>query len=68
MQWSVPFYNMKKFFVFIVALIFLVACEYYLLNEIFTRKRLPIMASTLAGVMLCIYVFLRFFKRSVISS
>jgi hypothetical protein len=59
---------MKKFFVFILALFFLIASEYYFLTEIFTRRRLPVVAGSLAAVMLCIFVFLRFFKHSVPSS
>jgi hypothetical protein len=59
---------MKKFIVFIFALSLLIASEYYLLNEFFTTKRLPVMMASLAGVLLCIFVFLRFFKNAVPSS
>jgi len=59
---------MKKFIIFIFALFILIASEYYLLNEVFTRKRLPVMVVSLIGVVLCIFVFLRFFKKSVIAS
>jgi hypothetical protein len=62
------FINMKKIFVFIITLFFLIASEYYLLTEIFTRKRLLIMAGSLAIVLLCIFVFLRFFRKSVTSA
>jgi len=59
---------MKKFAIFIFTLLLLIGCEYYLLTEIFTQKRLPVMGATLAGVFLCIFVFLRFFKKTVTSS
>jgi len=59
---------MKKFIFFIAALFFLVASEYYFLTEIFTRRRLPVIAGSLAVVVLCIFVFLRFFKHSVTAS
>ena len=60
--------NMKKFVIFILTLLLLIACEYYLLTEMFTQKRLPVIAGTLAGVLLCVFVFLRFFKKTVTTS
>ena len=58
---------MKKFIVFIGAMFFLIASEYYFLTEIFTRKRLPVIAGSFVVAVLCIFVFLRFFKTSVAS-
>jgi len=60
--------NMKKFVIFILTLFLLIACEYYLLTEMFTQKRLPVIAGTLTGVLLCVFVFLRFFKKTVTTS
>ena len=62
------FTNMKKIFVFVITLFFLIASEYYLLTEIFTRKRFVVIAASLAVVVLCIFVFLRFFRKTVISA
>ena len=59
------FLNMKKFVIFIFALALLIASEYYLLTELFTQKRLPVIAGSFITVLLCIFVFLRFFKKSV---
>lgn len=59
--------NMKKFIVFVVALLFLVASEYYFLTELFTRRRLPVVFVSLACTVLCVFVFLRFFKNSATS-
>lgn len=62
------FSNMKKFVIFILTLLLLIGCEYYLLTEMFTQKRLPIIAGTLIGLLLCVFVFLRFFRKSVTTS
>jgi hypothetical protein len=62
------FTNMKKYIVFLFTLFFLIASEYYLLTEIFTRKRLPVIAASFAVVLLCIFIFLRFFRRTVSSA
>jgi len=59
---------MKKFVVFIFALFFLITSEYYLLTEIFTKKRLPVMVGAFAAVLVCVFVFLRFFKKTVTSA
>jgi hypothetical protein len=59
---------MKKFVIFIIALFLLIASEYYLLTELFTQKRIPVVAASFAVVLFCIFIFLRFFKKTVISS
>jgi hypothetical protein len=59
---------MKKLVVFIFALSLLIASEYYLLDEIFTQQRLPVIGACLGLVLLCIFIFLRFFKKTVIAS
>ncbi|HZH64469.1 MAG TPA: hypothetical protein VEY10_06200 [Flavisolibacter sp.] len=59
---------MKKFIIFIIALFLLIASEYYLLTELFTQKRVPVVAGASAVVLLCIFIFLRFFKKAVLSS
>jgi hypothetical protein len=59
---------MKKFLVFLFTLFCLIASEYYLLTEIFTRQRFSIIAASLAAVLLCIFIFLRFYRKSVTSA
>lgn len=59
------FIAMKRFLFFLTALLLLIASEYYFLTEVFTRKRLPVVIASLACVALCIFVFLRFFRKSV---
>lgn len=59
------FILMRKFFVFISSLAVLITAEYYFLTEIFSQKRLPVLVISLLLVLLCILVFIRFFKKSV---
>lgn len=58
---------MKKFLTFAGAMALLIAAEYYFLTEVFTRRRLPVIAGSLFVAILCILIFLRFFKASVAS-
>lgn len=67
MQPSLFIKTMKRLLIFIFALAFLITSEYYLLNEIFSQKRFPVIAVTLAIAAICIFVFIRFFKRNIIS-
>ena len=69
-QWQpLPFIpKMKKIIIFIVALFLLIASEYYFLTEVFTQKRIPAMAGSFTLILCCIFIFLRFFKKTVISS
>lgn len=58
---------MKKLLIFVGATVFLIAAEYFFLTEVFTCRRLPVIAGSLLVVILCIVIFLRFFKASVTS-
>lgn len=60
--------TMKKFVVFILVLSALIVSEYYFLTEFFTQKRLPVITASLLVILLSLYILVRFFKRSVISS
>ena len=60
--------SMKQFIVFIFLLTLLIVAEYYFLTEVFTQKRLFVVAGSLAIVLGCLYSLIRFFKRSVFSS
>ncbi|HET7897309.1 MAG TPA: hypothetical protein VFL47_06560 [Flavisolibacter sp.] len=59
---------MKKFLVFLIILLLLIGSEYYFLTELFTQKRLPILAASLAVTLACLYFLFRYFKRSLFSS
>lgn len=59
---------MKRFLVFIVLLLLLIVAEYYFFTEIFSYKRLLILAMSGMVAMGCLFCLIRFFKRSVISS
>ena len=60
--------TMKKFIVFILLLSLLVVSEYFFLTEIFSQKRVPVLAGTLLVTLSCLYSLFRYFKRSVLSS
>ncbi len=60
------FILMKKFLVFIFFLFLLIAAEYYFLTEIFTQKRLPVLSGSLVLIVVCMVVFVRFFRKSVL--
>ncbi|HVF98155.1 MAG TPA: hypothetical protein VM871_12570, partial [Flavisolibacter sp.] len=57
-----------KFLFFLLTLFLLIAAEYYFLTEIFARKRLPVIVGSITCVLFCIFIFLRFFKKSVVAS
>ncbi len=66
---AAPLFNaMKRFVVFIMILLLLIVSEYYFLTEFFGHKRVPVIAFSLTAAILCLFYFIRFFKRSVISS
>jgi hypothetical protein len=60
--------TMKKFIVFILVLSLLIAAEYYFLTELFTQKRIAIIACTLLVIVGCLCYLTHFFKRSYFSS
>jgi ABC-type uncharacterized transport system permease subunit len=67
---AVPLFTntMKRFLIFIILLSLLIVGEYYFLTEIFTQKRVLVIAGSLVVAILCVYLLIRFYKRSVISS
>jgi hypothetical protein len=60
--------TMKKFIIFILILLLLIVSEYYFLTEIFTQRRLMVIAPSCLLIVLCLFGLVRFLKRSVISS
>lgn len=60
--------TMKKFLIFILILSLLIVSEYYFFTEIFTQKRIPVIAVTGIVILLCLYRLIRIFKRSIVSS
>lgn len=60
--------TMKEFVVFILILSLLIAAEYYFFTEIFTHRRIAVIAVSLMVVLLCLFQLVRFFRRSFISS
>ncbi|WP_121352363.1 hypothetical protein [Flavisolibacter nicotianae] len=59
---------MKKFLIFILILSLLIVSEYYFFTEIFTQKRIPVIAVTGLVILICLYRLIRIFKRSILSS
>jgi len=60
-------FQMKKFITFILLLAVLILSEYYFLIEVFTKKRLPVAAVSLFLILICIFAFIRFFKKTVLT-
>ncbi|MGZ5287146.1 MAG: hypothetical protein ACXWB9_08185 [Flavisolibacter sp.] len=59
---------MKKFLIFILFLLMLIISEYFLVNELFSRKRPLVLIIALAVSICCIIAAVRFFKKYYISS
>jgi len=57
---------MKKFLVFILFLSLLILSEYFLLNELFSDRRVFILLPSLLGTLLCIYAVIKFFKKYIL--
>jgi hypothetical protein len=58
---------MKKFLIFIFFSVLLILSEYFLLNELFAYRRLPILLLSLVATIACIYALVKFFKKSILS-
>lgn len=57
---------MKKFLIFILVLLLLIISEYFLVNELFSHKRPPVLLLSLLGTVLCIYGVIKFFKKNIL--
>ncbi|NTS43172.1 hypothetical protein HRG84_19975 [Flavisolibacter sp. BT320] len=60
--------TMKRFVVFIVLLSFFIIGEFYFLTELITQKRIWVIGVSLLLTVTCLYLLIRFFKHSLISS
>jgi len=57
---------MKKFFVFTIFLLLLIISEYFLINEIFSQKRIGVLIPSLLGTVIFLFVVIRFFKKYIL--
>jgi len=66
--WMQPFLIMfmKKFLIFSFLLLLLIISEYFLLNELFSYRRLFILLPSLLGTLVFIYILIRFFKKYIL--
>ena len=61
---SLSFLFMKKFLTFILFLVLLIISEYFLVNELFSTKRLPILLISLLSSIIFLVATYRFFKKN----
>lgn len=59
---------MKKFLNFIIVLLLLVVSEYFLLTELFSQKRVPVLSLSLVVTLVCIYGVIKFFKKNILTA
>lgn len=59
---------MKKFSIFLVFLLSLIASEYFLLNEILFRQRLLVLLMSLLGVVAFLFAVIKFFKKNILNT
>ena len=57
---------MKKFLIFSFLLLLLIISEYFLLNELFSHRRIFILLPSLLGTLLFIFILIRFFKKYIL--
>jgi len=57
---------MKKFLIFSFLLLLLIISEYFLLNELFSHRRIFILLPSLLGTLFFIFILIRFFKKYIL--
>lgn len=59
---------MKKLFAFIALLILMIISEYFLLNELFSHRRVTVLLLSLVGTVIFLFAVVRFFKKYILAA